>query len=496
MIVSAFKKVILIFFIIVFCYSSYSQEIDYKLGINARFKLHPSSSSNTINRLKKGAVIKILSNGQKYGEFGGYYAVRYKNQSGYINDIYINNDRIKKLKNIENPENFQELSTALIITKKNASLRKSPTGFSDEIMIIPKGEIVQSIARGEKYYKVKYNETVGYIFTLWTKRAGSIKDIEQLSKDSSPEITNVEVAQENNSVIIQYDLEGDGTYYVEIYYSTNDSETWKGPLTQVEGAVGEKQIEGNNKEVIWNVLDEQGEISGYYQFQVLAELENQFPLDSGIFSDERDGQVYKWIKIGEQIWMAENLKTIKYNDGTSIPNVTDNENWTPLSSGAYCWYKNDIGNKAIYGALYNWHAVNTGKLCPEGWHVPSDAEWIQLENFLADNGYNYDGTIGGGRSKIAKSIASTTHWNSSSNTGAIGSNLSLNNESYFSALPGGYRTYSDGTFYNVGYYGSWWSSPERESSHVWRRGLGCYHANVHRYYGGKAYGLGVRCVRD
>jgi len=292
---------------------------------------------------------------------------------------------------------------------------------------------------------------------------------------SAQEITNIQVTQENNKVFIQYDLQGDGTFNVEIFYSTDDGENWNGPLTQVTGAVGKKQTEGKNKEIVWDVMAEHGDVSRYYQFQVLAELENQFALDSGTFTDERDGEVYKWVKIGEQIWMAENLRAIKYNDGTSIPNVLNNSEWTELSSDAYCWYNNDILNKAIYGALYNWYAVNTGKLCPEGWHVPGDDEWTTLINYL------------GGKDVACRKMKLTTGWRS--NTGAT-------NSSGFSALPGGYRSYSGGSFYDVGGNGNWWSSTEYGSSNAWIWNLYHGHAYESRYGGNKVNGFSVRCLMD
>ena len=92
-----------------------------------------------------------------------------------------------------------------------------------------------------------------------------------------------------------------------------------------------------------------------------------------------DGNKYKTIKIGTQIWMAENLKTTHFNDGTSIVQIDKYDDWKGLISPAYCWYANDSTNKEVYGALYNWYAVNTKKLCPKGWHVPTDEEWKQLE---------------------------------------------------------------------------------------------------------------------
>lgn len=130
----------------------------------------------------------------------------------------------------------------------------------------------------------------------------------------------------------------------------------------------------NCQERIWdNTYDPKSE--NYQQNHWNMELEYGSVTDT-------EGNTYKTIKTVTQTWMAENLKTTKYNDGTLIPNVSDNTAWTQLSSGAYCWYSNDINNKSTFGALYNWYAVNTGKLCPEGWHVPGDDEWTTLTGYL------------------------------------------------------------------------------------------------------------------
>jgi uncharacterized protein (TIGR02145 family) len=189
-----------------------------------------------------------------------------------------------------------------------------------------------------------------------------------------------------------------------------------------------------------------------------------------------EGNTYKTIKIGNQTWMAENLRTTKYNDGTAIPNVTDNGAWTGLNTGAYCWYNNNINNKNPNGALYNWYAVSAGKLCPTGWHVPSDAEWTTLETYL------------GGSSLAGGKMKSTTGWNSP-NTGAT-------NTSGFSALPGGSRYDYDGTFDNVGYYGYWWSSSDNVSSNGFYRYLHYGHATMYRSGHDKRFGFCIRCVRD
>jgi uncharacterized protein (TIGR02145 family) len=208
-----------------------------------------------------------------------------------------------------------------------------------------------------------------------------------------------------------------------------------------------------------------------------------------------EGNVYNTVKIGTQVWMLENLKTTKYNDGTAIPLVTDSTAWTYLSTPAYCWYKNDAATyKNKYGALYNWYVVNTGKLAPTGWHVATDAEWTTLENYLTANGYNYDGSTSG--DYYAKSLAATTDWATDSGTGTIGNDLTKNNRSGFSALPGGYRNNDDGTFNVVGDNGYWWSSTESSSGYAWYRDVGYRGSSVYRDNDGKQGGFSVRCVRD
>jgi len=162
---------------------------------------------------------------------------------------------------------------------------------------------------------------------------------------------------------------------------------------------------------------------------------------SGTMTD-RDGNVYTSVTIGTQTWMVENLKTTKYKDGTDIPLVTDDTEWANLNTPGYCWYNNDAATyKNSYGALYNWYAVSTGKLCPTGWHVPTDAEWTTLTTYLGGE------SVAGGKLKEL----GTTHW-TTPNTGAT-------NETGFAALPGGY-IYYDGTFDFIGNIGGWWSATE------------------------------------
>ncbi len=189
-----------------------------------------------------------------------------------------------------------------------------------------------------------------------------------------------------------------------------------------------------------------------------------------------EGNEYQFITIGSQVWMAENLKSTKYNDGSAIPLVTDNADWAALNTPAFCWYNNDQATyQNTYGALYNWFAVNSGKLCPVGWHVPSDAEWATLTLFL------------GGENVAGGKLKSLELWNSP-NTGAT-------NETGFSALPGGNRNRM-GSFGNMLEYGSWWSSTEFWGSNAADRYIGHDASNLYRSLPTKVPGLSVRCIKD
>ena len=191
-----------------------------------------------------------------------------------------------------------------------------------------------------------------------------------------------------------------------------------------------------------------------------------------------DGNIYQTITLGTQIWMAENLKTIKYNDDTPISMVTDNTSWSNLTSPAYCYYDNDeTMYKNTYGVLYNWYAVNTGKLCPIGWHVPTVADWDLMIEYLGGE------DVAGGKLKEA----GLAHW-ADPNTGAT-------NETGFTALPGGFRNY-DGTFYDVGDLGYCWSATENDATSAWYSYLHYYDSSVGKTNGSKKYGFSVRCIKD
>ena len=220
--------------------------------------------------------------------------------------------------------------------------------------------------------------------------------------------------------------------------------------------------------------------------------------DTGTVTDQ-DGNSYDYITYGDQDWTVENAEMVTYRDGTEIPQVTDNTEWQNLTTGAWSYFNNDPTKPRFY----NWYAVmgihdtdpNTPnkEFAPEGWHVPTDAEWTTLENHLIANGYNYDDTTEG--NKIAKSMASTTGWNSSTESGAIGNDQSLNNSSDFNALPEGIR-YASGNFNNTGKNCIFWSSTENVTDNPWNRDLDLNFSYLNRYDIDKSYGYSVRFVRD
>jgi uncharacterized protein (TIGR02145 family) len=210
---------------------------------------------------------------------------------------------------------------------------------------------------------------------------------------------------------------------------------------------------------------------------------------------DADGNIYHTVQIGTQTWTVENLKTAKYNDGIALPMVTDITAWSNLTTPGCCWYNNDsTTNKNTYGALYNWYAVHTGKLAPAGWHIPTDAEWDTLQNYLIANGYNYNGTTTG--NYIAKAMAAQTIWLTyGATTGTIGNNLSTNNRSGFSAFPGGSRS-NNGNFFEIGSTGYWWSATEGGASDAYGRFLYYEYSPFYRNDMYKSLGFSVRLLKD
>lgn len=222
-----------------------------------------------------------------------------------------------------------------------------------------------------------------------------------------------------------------------------------------------------------------------------------------------DGNTYKTVKIGEQTWMAKNLKTTTYNDGTPIERKKSKDSWSKIvmkkkafddaetfeadssnlskfMTGAYCWYNNDSAKYADkYGALYNWFTVKTDKLCPEGWHVPSKKEWTKLEDYLKISGHN---------GKEGYVLNANSGW--PNNNGP--------NEYGFSALPDGKRG-KYGRFDDLGYYAHWWTSTARRQDSLYydyqgEKAYTIYIVNAHKELNetlkNKASGQSVRCIKD
>jgi len=189
-----------------------------------------------------------------------------------------------------------------------------------------------------------------------------------------------------------------------------------------------------------------------------------------------EGNVYKTVKIVDQWWMAENLKVTKYFNDVPIPVVASNSEWQNRSTPAYCWYDNQESNKSIYGALYNWYAVSTGRLCPTGWHVPSISEWSTLIDHLEGI------SVAGGKLKET----SAAYWQAP-NTGAT-------NESGFTALPSGYRNYN-GVFYGINIEAEWLSSTEKDDRDAWEFYLYPDNSCNVKYYW-KTGGRAIRCIKD
>lgn len=203
-----------------------------------------------------------------------------------------------------------------------------------------------------------------------------------------------------------------------------------------------------------------------------------YTLFPGLTAIDGDGNIYQVDTIGTQIWLAENLKTTRYNDGSVIPHIPDVLSWSTRTVPAYCWYSNKESiYKAQYGALYNWYTVNTGRLCPAGWHVPTDAEWDTLTIYLGT-----DSLAGGKLKEIG-----TTHW-AEPNTGAT-------DEFGFTALPGGYRRYN-GVFIDERFYGYWWNSNQLDINNSWNIHLNHNSKDLVDEYSNKKCGFSVRCLKD
>jgi uncharacterized protein (TIGR02145 family) len=222
-----------------------------------------------------------------------------------------------------------------------------------------------------------------------------------------------------------------------------------------------------------------------------------------------DGNVYPTVTIGTQVWMAKNLKTTRYNNGDLIGTTTPATlNIEGEGTPKYQWaYDGNESNVATHGRLYTWYvATDSRKICPIGWHVPTDAEWTTLTDYLINNGYDYG--KGYQRMDIAKSLASTTGWVADDSLGSVGYDQAHNNRTGFTGLPSGVRG-DDGNFYTMGHIGNWWSATESAPPII--KGFSeiivntpgglfrnIYHdyCYVNSYSNNKKYGMSIRCIKD
>jgi uncharacterized protein (TIGR02145 family) len=191
-----------------------------------------------------------------------------------------------------------------------------------------------------------------------------------------------------------------------------------------------------------------------------------------------EGNTYKTVKIGDQLWMAENLRTTQLNDGTEIPLTKEDDEWHNLTTAGYCWYNNDEASfRDPYGVIYNGFTIASGKICPDGWHVPGIDEWRSLRDFLGDS------VKAGGKLKES----GTAHW--------LSPNKGADNRTGFTALPAGVR-YFEGSFASVLSYTAMWSSTNFSEEEQWYAGLYYAEAGFISNHRNKKYGLSVRCLKD
>ena len=379
--------------------------------------------------------------------------------------------------------------------KKTACLFKTESFDFNSIMLYPSttSDLNIAIDTSKPIITKKDGSKEGLKYINQSKHLSS-GDIELLNKMysddfvvSSPNvITNNPTKISMNEAIVGGKVTNDGNAYIiekGVYWGT-----WQNPAN-----TGSKFKIGEGAGSFSNILSGlNSNTTYYYQAYAINSADTAFGEQVSFTTASTDGQagiisdlddnIYNTVIIGTQTWMKENLKVTKYNDGTLIQNVTDDAQWRSSTTGAYCWYGNNISNKDIYGALYNWYAVDAlnigGKnVCPAGWHVPSDAEWTTLTTYLGGV------SVAGGKLKEAGPM----HW-TRGNTGAT-------NETDFTALPGGSRI-GDILFSGVGSSGYWWSSSDYTYSNAYVRGMMDYSRSVSRPSYNKGSGFSVRCLKN
>jgi uncharacterized protein (TIGR02145 family) len=237
--------------------------------------------------------------------------------------------------------------------------------------------------------------------------------------------------------------------------------------------------------------DDQDAVTKSYVDQIKEEIE-EIQVSSGLIVKDLDGNIYPTLHIGSQVWMASNLRTTRYNDGSYIPKASAQLDWSSLSTPGYCWYENDSTSYAdIFGAIYNWYTVNTGNLCPAGWHVSTDNDWKTLEMTLGMS--ETDANIVGyhGSNEGSKLAGKKPLWviNALTNDPEFG-------VSGFLGVPGGRRRYT-GEFYDKANYANLWTADEYDADSAWHYSLYSLDTRIGYNNGGdKGDGYSVRCVKD
>jgi uncharacterized protein (TIGR02145 family) len=297
------------------------------------------------------------------------------------------------------------------------------------------------------------------LFLLWLVLFNDKKENEQLANNEivNAEIDNTQLKQKQDSIRKAQDI----------------AEKEKLAKEETERKAREKEIEEQDR--IKRIEAERKAKEQAMKEQKEKQDKNKQHSNFAGYVTDIDGNQYKTVKIGNQIWMAENLKTSRYRNGVKILYLSNNSDWKNTTNGAWCWYDNNSKSDDMYGKLYNWYVVSEQReLCPIGWHIPSDKEWQILIDYLGEK------EISGNKMK------NQTEWYYNGNG---------NNISGFSGLPGGYRN-NDGTFGSIGTYGHWWSSSEDATDDAWRRYLDYYSGGVGRSTSFKEVGFSVRCIKD
>jgi len=294
-------------------------------------------------------------------------------------------------------------------------------------------------------------------------------------------VSNVQYQFSGNQLLITYDLSGEpGTVWrTEVYLSEDDGITWGSPLMKVNGDVGDSIVPGPNKKIYWDRYAEGKEILKKVVFMVIATPDEFYASNSGVFKDVRSGTDYKWVRIGAQVWMAENLNFGYLMSGNE--HQTDNK-----QVEKYCYNNLEI-NCIVYGGLYQWDEMmqystiqGTKGICPDNWHIPSETEWEELIYFLGGRANAY------GRIKEL----GNTHWNIRSK--------GTTNDTDFSVLPGGVCSPDTMSvcFKNLKNDAYFWSSTERDQSSAYGVGLGNLFLEIYNFTGIKTNGYSVRCIKD